>query len=128
MTTIKPMPGWMKMILGHYAWMTFTPVIYFGDTPDGEYNASLAHEQTHIRQQEAMGQWKWLWRYFTNATFRLDQEAEGYAAEIIWYLDNTPALAIGARMNAISELSTGYHLNITPKQAEAALSVTLKGR
>lgn len=38
----------------------------------------LAHEMIHIRQQERHGLLKYLYKYFTNETFRLEMEFEAY--------------------------------------------------
>ena len=38
----------------------------------------LAHEMVHIRQQERHGLLRYLYKYFTNETFRLEMEFEAY--------------------------------------------------
>lgn len=64
----------------------FNPVFTYGDTL---YNPSggpisddlMAHEQTHERQQQAIGVEQWWAMYLEDETFRLTQETEAYRAQ-----------------------------------------------
>ena len=61
----------------------FKPVFTYGDTlynpGGGEISDDLmAHEQTHERQQQAIGVEQWWAMYLENETFRLTQETEAY--------------------------------------------------
>lgn len=84
---IRHRPWCFRFWLAPYQWLTFSPATY---APEAYWAAPasaawppiVAHEAVHIRQQEAMGRWRWLWRYLTDKDFKLDQEAQGIAAEV----------------------------------------------
>jgi hypothetical protein len=76
---LKP---WYIGIFTAGRWVTIYPYINLPrDRDPNDYPWVVAHESVHIKQQGDMGLWKWLWKYFTNRAFRLDQEAEGVVAE-----------------------------------------------
>ncbi len=76
---IKP---WYIGIFTSGRWVTTCPWI---NVPKGVdplyYSWIVKHETVHLEQQKAVGFWKWLWKYYSNRAFRLDQEAAGAAAE-----------------------------------------------
>jgi hypothetical protein len=43
----------------------------------------IAHETVHLKQQNAMGRNKWLWKYITSRAFRLDQEGDAIIVEAL---------------------------------------------
>ncbi len=62
-------------------------VFTYGNTIYSKFGDDLTrdlkvHEETHVRQQEAMGKDKWWNLYFTNKEFRLKQEVEAYRNQI----------------------------------------------
>jgi hypothetical protein len=73
---------WYLAIFTSGRWVTTYPYINLpNDTVPEKFPWLVAHETVHLGQQEAMGKWKWYWRYFTSRAFRLDQEADGVVAE-----------------------------------------------
>jgi hypothetical protein len=80
---IRPKPWWLRAITASYQWVTIAPHIYHPSDRDPlAFPAILAHEDVHLRRQQRMGVWSWLWRYLTSRSFRLAEEAMGIAAEI----------------------------------------------
>ena len=76
---LKP---WYIGIFTAGRWVTTYPWINVPKDVDPYYYSWItAHETVHLVQQKDMGLYKWLWKYFTNRAFRLDQEAAGAAAE-----------------------------------------------
>jgi hypothetical protein len=61
--------------------ITYFPDIYWkgGDALSKE---KIAHEKTHLRQQEDMGVKLWWDKYITDKEFRLSQEIEAYKNEV----------------------------------------------
>lgn len=75
---------WYLAIFTAGRWVTTYPHINLPNNTDpAKFPWIVAHESVHLRQQKATGLWKWLWKYYTSRTFRLDQEAEGAAAEYL---------------------------------------------
>ena len=84
---IKPKPTWLRAITPRGTWVTIYPHIYY---PESVIDPNLAiykdiviHEQTHLRQQTEMGLEKWMIRYLTDPGFRVDQECEAVANQIM---------------------------------------------
>ena len=48
----------------------------------------LEHEKTHVIQQESLGWEKWWEFYFSNPSFRYEQELEAYCKQYRWLLEN----------------------------------------
>lgn len=81
---LKVKPWWLRILTPAFTWVTFHPTIYVPRGVDAfSFPEILAHEKIHLRQQEEVGKWRYLWRYLTSAPFRLRMEAEGVAAEIL---------------------------------------------
>ena len=78
---IKRMPWWLKAFTGKGYWVTIYPHVYTDENPV-DYPQIVTHENVHLHQQRTYGKWKWLWRYITNKSFRLDQEAEAIVLEL----------------------------------------------
>jgi hypothetical protein len=73
----------------------------------------LAHEAVHCEQMRRIGTWRFLWRYLTSRSFRLQAEVEAYRAS----LRHQPGhLRYFART-----LSRGYLLRISEQEAERLL-------
>lgn len=81
---LRVKPWWLRLVTAPWQWVTFSPTIYHPDTRDpASFPALVAHEAVHLRQQEAYGRWAWAWRYLWSPSFRLSQEVEGIAAEVL---------------------------------------------
>jgi len=48
----------------------------------------IAHETTHIKQQQEYGIKEWWDRYFIDIDFRIEQEVKAYLNEISWIREN----------------------------------------
>jgi len=70
---------WLLRKLMHGRSITIDEVIFEGDDTDAQL---IAHESEHVRQQDAMGWWPWVWRYVWHKDFRLDQEVRAFVAEM----------------------------------------------
>lgn len=81
---LKEKPWWLKIFVPRNAWVTIYPHVYYpeNDNPTLEVEIVI-HENVHLKQQSEYGLYKWLWRYFTNKAFRLDQEAKAMAVELL---------------------------------------------
>ena len=78
---LKP---WYIGIFTKGRWVTTYPWINVPKNTDPtQFPWLVAHETVHLNQQKAMGFWKWLFKYYLHKSFRLDQEAEGAAAEYL---------------------------------------------
>lgn len=75
---------------------------------------TLAHETIHLKRQEATGRWRWLLRYLLSPSFRLREEAAGYAAGV----RAGACLDSSARALASRRL---YFLPITAEEASEAI-------
>lgn len=76
---LKP---WYIGIFTSGRWVTTYPWINLPkNTNPDDFPWVVAHETVHLKQQKAMGFWKWLFKYYAHKSFRLDQEAAGAAAE-----------------------------------------------
>lgn len=79
----KPKPWWMQLFTSRTRWLTLYPYIYHPSNvvPDS-WTYIKAHEEVHLKQQEGH-LYSWLFKYFLNRKFRLDQEAEAIAVELV---------------------------------------------
>ena len=81
---LKEKPWWLKIFVPRNAWVTIYPNVYYPEGVDTKLEPEIiTHEGVHLRQQHEYGLYKWLWRYFTNDNFRLDQEAKAMAVELL---------------------------------------------
>jgi len=79
----KSKPFWLRWFTSKGTWVTITPNIYVPDGVDPYSRpAVIAHEEVHIKQQNAYGKWRWLLTYCLSRQFMLEQEAEGIAMEL----------------------------------------------
>ena len=80
---LKPRPWWLFFI-GSSRWVTLYPNIYYPNYLSNEYEhlEIIKHEQVHLEQQKT-GLATWFLKYIFNRKFRLDQEAEAIAAELL---------------------------------------------
>lgn len=104
-------------------------IITYGDTIYCKFKVhpqKIAHETVHIKQQSEYGVEAWWVRYFEDIRFRLDQEAEAYAAEVIWIQKNVKNFRdMAKRIDDLSvDLSSFTYGNIISK--EKALKLILK--
>lgn len=83
--SIMVKPWWLRMFIERDTWVTLGTTIYHPDGVDLERSAPIIlHEAIHATQQRKYGVVRWLWRYITDRSFRLAQEVEGIATEIIF--------------------------------------------
>ncbi len=61
----------------HWDGLAIKPFIFLRKRAS-DSTSLLAHEMVHIRQQNRHGLIKYLYKYFTNKTFRLEMEFEAY--------------------------------------------------
>ena len=81
---LKEKPWWLKIFVPRNAWVTIYPNIYYPDSDNPKLEKEIVtHENVHLKQQSEYGLLKWMWRYFTNKAFRLDQEAKAMAVELL---------------------------------------------
>jgi len=82
---LKPKPKWLQRVTPSGTWVTLAPHIYYPTyiTKPELYPDIIAHEEVHVRQQTAMGLKKWLSRYLVDKEFRMHQECEAAAAQVI---------------------------------------------
>lgn len=71
--------------------------------------ALIAHEQVHFDEQQAMGRWRWCWRYLTAGEFRLLAEVRAYRAQLALNQQGLERIA--------TALPTLYRLRITRDEA-----------
>ena len=105
----------------------------YGDTiynPGGRVlpDHIIAHEKTHMRQQETCegGKDAWWKEYLANPRFRLEQEAEAYAAQYRFFCEqvrdrNARALILDRICTSFS--GPLYQLALTKQQAKAMILV-----
>ncbi len=84
---LKPKPSWLRAITPKGSWVTIYPNIYYPESvidPNATYYADIiVHETVHLRQQEEMGVEMWLLSYFADPRFRVEQECEAAAEQIM---------------------------------------------
>lgn len=103
MSTLKVKPWWLQLVVPPYAWVTISPNVYTPDNIDvSRYPEIIAHENTHLAQQNAMGKYKWLFRYFISRDFRLDQEAKAIAVELAYLPKEFRASRLSSYAEALS--------------------------
>ena len=90
---------------------TLYPDIYANNklTPD-----LIAHEMTHIRQQEKQGVKSWVDRYLSEPQFRITQELEAYRNQIQSIKDKNARYK--CRIWASETLSSGLYGNVVDYQ------------
>ena len=82
--SLKPKPWWLDLVTPASAWVTIQPNIYVPNGFDAaSYPALIAHESVHLRQQEMVGRWVWLWRYIWKPEWMLSQESQAVATEML---------------------------------------------
>lgn len=97
---IKARPKWIDFFVSSNTYFTLRNTLYVSSITDISKldMPLLLHENWHSQQQAKFGIYKWLFKYFTSKTFRLNQEAECYAVQIHWTIgiDNKKNLLICA--------------------------------
>lgn len=77
-------PFYLQWLTTQDVWVTFYPWI---NVPPGLDPASrpeiCIHENVHLVHQASIGRFTWLWKYFTDRSFRLLEECSGIAAEVL---------------------------------------------
>jgi len=91
--TFKGYPWWLFWLPAGYT-ITLSPNIYtdssrFGTDPQSITDLVYTgqHEIVHVRQQAAMGRWKFFLKYVFSRNFRYSQELPAYIAQFQWELD-----------------------------------------
>lgn len=121
---MRPRPWWINLFVrDKAAWVTFWGVIYHPKGIDpAQLPAYIAHEEIHVRQQRATFFPWWALKYLCSRSFRLDQEAEGFAAELKFYRLNKVEGAVMLRHFALALAGSSYwHCARTVEEAEAAI-------
>jgi len=81
---LRPKPWWLKAVTQEWQWVAIDPKIYYPHYLDPlKYPAIIEHEKVHLYQQRSKGKFIWLFRYITSKKFRLDQEMEPIAIELL---------------------------------------------
>lgn len=83
--SVQSRPWWLFWLLPGYT-ITLYPNVYTSDnnlTPEREINLFYicVHEAVHLKQQAALGKWKFYFRYIFSRSFRYAMELEAYTAE-----------------------------------------------
>lgn len=121
-------PWWLRVFTDAGIWVTIYPWVNVpvGIKPESRPEICL-HENVHLERQREMGVWKWLWRYFTDRRFRLDEECMGIAAEVM-------VLSISERVARISSYawmlagSSYHHAAGSVEEGRAAILAAIDGR
>lgn len=135
---LQPKPFWLRWVTAPGTWVTLAPTIYHpAHMLPQDFPALVAHETVHLQHQESLGKWLWLWRWFTNRSFRLFVEVDGIAAEV---LATPPALreqlvkayardlAGSMYFHAAKSVDEAYsHIGIAVRWEEAVRLVWFKG-
>ena len=78
-----PKPWWLRLFTLPFQWATIFPRIYHpADVNPQAWPNLIAHENTHLQQQEAMGVARWLVRYLFDRRFRFRQEIQAMRVEL----------------------------------------------
>lgn len=115
-----------RVNLDHTFW-TYGDIIYNpgkGTIPDH----IIAHEETHMRQQEAYegGKDAWWKEYLANSRFRMEQEAQAYGEQYKFFCKYRKDRNERSRfLNSICDSFAGplYQLALTKAQARAMVQV-----
>ena len=77
-------PEWVDVFISPSILYTFGEIIYVSKHKKLReiHLLDLLHEQVHMEQQRKYNKYWWSFRYIFTKSFRLDQEAEAFAAEI----------------------------------------------
>lgn len=83
-------------------------IIAYGDTvysykklePD-----EIVHEETHLKQQAAIGIEEWWIKYLADPAFRLKQEVEAYKAQVEYLRANTETMTRDERRFRIGQMA-----------------------
>jgi hypothetical protein len=79
---LKPSLRWPRFPPS-WLWITIRPNSHCSKGVDpGPHRELIAHQQIHLRQMANFGQNRWLWRYLTQRTWRLEMEAEAFAVQL----------------------------------------------
>lgn len=91
----------------------------------------MIHEETHARQQTAMGIEKWWEQYLSNASFRLTQELEAYRNQYRSMGSLSLRSRAGYLDHIVRDLSGAMYGNVvTPEEARRLVTdgIKLEGR
>ena len=118
---LKPKPSWLQRVTPSSAWVTIAPHIYYPDHVKDPtlYPDIIAHEEVHIKQQEAMGLTVWMTRYFGDRLFRMDQECQAAAAQI--HEDPTTKEWVIRGFETMLNSSTYFYCDVTPEMIRASI-------
>ena len=100
-------PNW-DMIQATFKGVTWERgiIVTYGDTYYCKEKVSddlEAHEETHMRQQEAWGVEEWWKNYIENPVFRLDQEVEAYKNQLAFLRNKMMAFSRNERRYKIKQ-------------------------
>jgi hypothetical protein len=112
---------WWLFWFNKSRWITIYPNIYHPEYIDlAKYQPVINHENVHLRQQEYMGLYKWLFKYIVSRSFRLDQEVEAIAVELKSY----PSIPYGLLDAYAEDLSDSAYMWAASSKQEAVLLLT----
>lgn len=86
---LKPKPSWLNRLTGAGMWVTIVPDVFYPSTVTDpaapEHRRVVVHEGVHIKQQKNKFLFLLYWMpcYILSRKFRLGQEVEAVAAEIM---------------------------------------------
>jgi len=86
----------------------------------------IVHEKVHSRQQNQIG-WIWFFKYIFSSKFRLSQEIEAYAEQLLFYIQNTEK-SLASLISRMAKQLSGrtYMYMVTKERAEQLLIERLK--
>lgn len=121
---LKSKPWWLRRFTNEGTSVTIFPNIYLCDTVFNNQEKHLAvieHEKLHLHQQEAMGRFKWLWKYRTHRSFRLQEETAAYGLALTFF----PVEMRDIELAWAAQVLTGSSLWHAAPNAEVAIKMIM---
>lgn len=125
LVSIATRPWWLFWVMPGYT-ITLSPMIY---TTKELYNKCESrmdiwvHEGIHLRQQSAIGKWKFYWQYATNRSFRYRMEFEAYLTQFKFEISERRNPNVQGVAEALS--SVGYLWCVKKEKAIADFTTAL---
>lgn len=80
--TVLKRPSWDRRFFSETTWYTIGRFIFRPVRLPAIWRLILAHEQLHSLRQREMSTLIWMYKYFTDLSFVLSEEAKGIAVEL----------------------------------------------